>query len=202
MNILRIIAILLLAQVVATVPPPPILLQTAATKSQTGVASAILQNQMAGDDILAVVSYCESQCQLPPGNNTVRVSDTLGSYCANIGGAVTNGNQYLTIFRCQNVKAAQKNTVSAYVFLGPNEPTGATLQASISLSEWTPLGTFDPAPTPGEFTFAAGVGTNAGPSNNFMMVNPWNGVIVSEAGPGPAVWQCPPPMASMAVAFK
>jgi hypothetical protein len=177
------------------------LLQASSAISQTAVVSVTLNNQIAGDDNLVAVSFCESACSLDPGNDKVRVSDTLGNYCE-FQGSVTNANQQLSLWRCSHIKAAASNTVRAYIFLGPNEPAGATINSSMSASEWSPLGARILAPQPGDFTFSVAIGANGGPSTNALVVNPWNGFIVSQAGPGPLVWVCPAPLASMTVGFR
>jgi hypothetical protein len=193
--------LLVLLSAQATPAVVPQLLQAPSAISQTGVVSVTLNNQIAGDDNLVAVSFCENACALDPGNDKVRVSDTLGNYCE-FQGSVTNANQQLSLWRCSHIKAAASNTVRAYIFLGPNEPAGATINSSMSASEWSPLGARILVPQPGDFTFSVAIGANGGPSTNALVVNPWNGFIVSQAGPAPLVWTCPTPMASMTVGFR
>jgi hypothetical protein len=184
-----------------SVPAQPSLIQVASSRSKNGSVAVTLSNQVIGDDNLVAVAFCESACSADPANDKVRVSDTSGNFCAVLG-SVTNGNQQLSLWRCSNIKAAASNTIHAYIFLGPNEPSGLSIAASIAVSEWQSLGSRILVPQPGDFTFAAGIGMNGGASGNAQVVNPWDGTIITQAGIGPMVWTCPAPMASMAVGFS
>jgi hypothetical protein len=192
--------LLLLAPVSRAQSPKPVLQQVSSARSQTSTVSVSLANQTAGNDNLVAVSFCENACSLPPDANKVRVSDTAGNFCTFLG-SVTTGNQQLSLWRCQKIKAAAVNAIWAYVFLSPNEPAGATINVSMAVSEWSPLGSRILAPQASDFTFVAAIGANGGPSANALVVNPWDGFIVSQAGSKPLVWTCPSPMASMEIGF-